>query len=91
MAELTKTTIFDALGLLKGYDPKIAEKVSENETAIDNFEDKLNGYLVKLAKSSISSDDSRTVSKMMHTIGNLERISDHAVNLVESAKVVSSH
>lgn len=51
MAELTKTTIFDALGLLKGYDPKIAEKVSENETAIDNFEDKLNGYLVKLAKA----------------------------------------
>lgn len=88
MAELTKTTIFDALGLLKSYDPKIAEKVSENETAIDNFEDKLNGYLVKLAKSSITSDDSRTVSKMMHTIGNLERISDHAVNLSESAKEI---
>ena len=88
MAELTKTTIFDALGLIKSYDPKIAEKVSENETAIDNFEDKLNGYLVKLAKSSITSDDSRTVSKMMHTIGNLERISDHAVNLSESAKEI---
>lgn len=88
MSELTKTTIFDALGLLKNYDPKIAEKVSENETAIDNFEDKLNGYLVKLAKSSITSDDSRTVSKMMHTIGNLERISDHAVNLCESAQEI---
>lgn len=88
MAELTRTTIIDALGLLSKYDEKIAEKVVENENAIDNFEDKLNGYLVKISKSSITSFDGRKVSKMMHTIGNLERISDHAVNLVESAQEV---
>lgn len=85
MAELTRSTIIDALGLLKSYNSKISDKVVEGETAIDNFEDKLNGYLVKISKSSITSSDGRTVSKIMHTIGNLERISDHAVNLVESA------
>lgn len=88
MAELTRTTIIDALGLLLKYDEKTAEKVAENESAIDNYEDKLNGYLVKISKSSITSFDGRKVSKMMHTIGNLERISDHAVNLVESAQEV---
>lgn len=88
MAELTRTTITDALGLLLKYDEKAAEKVAENENAIDNYEDKLNGYLVKISKSSITSFDGRKVSKMMHTIGNLERISDHAVNLVESAQEI---
>ncbi|MCC8135680.1 MAG: Na/Pi cotransporter family protein [Ruminococcus sp.] len=86
MAQLTRTTILDALGLLKKYDSKIADRVIEGESTIDNFEDKLNSYLVKISKSSITSSDGRTVSKMMHIIGNLERISDHAVNLVESAR-----
>lgn len=89
MANLTKTTITDALELLSSYDEKKAQQVCEYEKVIDGYEDKLNGYLVKLAKSSINSDDSRTVSKMMHVIGNLERISDHAVNLVESAQEIN--
>lgn len=88
MAELTRGTILDALKLLKKYDDKKAEKVCEYEKTIDSYEDKLNGYLVKISKSSITSTDSKTVSKMMHVIGNLERISDHAVNLVESAQEV---
>lgn len=86
MAQLTRTTILDALGLLKKYDSKIADRVIEGESTIDNFEDKLNSYLVKISKSSITSSDGRTVSKMMHIIGNLERISDHAVNLVQSVR-----
>ncbi len=86
MAQLTRTTILDALGLLKKYDSKIADRVIKGESTIDNFEDKLNSYLVKISKSSITSSDGRTVSKMMHIIGNLERISDHAVNLVQSAR-----
>lgn len=88
MAKLTKTTITNALRLLKKYDVKIAERVIDGEAAIDNYEDKLNGYLVKISKSSITSSDSRTVSKMLHIIGNLERISDHAVNLAESAQEI---
>lgn len=86
MAELTKQTIFDALAVLTEYDDDRAERVIVNEDRIDHYEDKLNSYLVKISKSSVTANDSRRVSKMMHMVGNFERISDHAVNLVESAQ-----
>lgn len=87
MAELTKTTIEMALKLLKdGYDAEACETIIENEDIIDGFEDKINSYLLKISKSSVTGKDSRSVAKMMHCVGNFERISDHAVNLVESAQ-----
>ncbi|MBR6242409.1 MAG: Na/Pi cotransporter family protein [Ruminococcus sp.] len=86
MAELTKETICRALGLLLEYDKDIADAVIEDEDIIDGFEDKINHYLLKISKSSVTGADSRRVAKMMHCVGNFERISDHAVNLVESAQ-----
>ena len=86
MAELTRETILKALELLKGYDEEACDTIIENEDIIDGYEDKINSYLIKLSKSSITGADSRSVSKMMHCVGNFERISDHAVNLVESAQ-----
>jgi len=86
MAELTRETIVIALGLLTGYDEEACETVIENEDIIDGFEDRINSYLIKIAKSNLTGADSRSVSKMMHCVGNFERISDHAVNLVESAQ-----
>ncbi len=88
MAELTRSTILDAMKVLVSYDAPLAESVIKGEDLIDRYEDRLNGYLVKITKSSITGFDGRKVSKMMHTIGNLERISDHAVNLVESAEEI---
>ncbi|HRR76342.1 MAG TPA: Na/Pi cotransporter family protein [Ruminococcus sp.] len=86
MAELTEQTIIMALGSLTNYDEETANLVIENEDIIDNFEDKINSYLVRISKSSVTGKDSRRVSKMMHCVGNFERISDHAVNLIESAQ-----
>ena len=86
MAELTRETIISALKILTEYDEKTCETIIEDESIIDGFEDKINSYLVKLAKASVTGADSRSVSKMMHCVGNFERISDHAVNLVESAQ-----
>lgn len=86
MAELTRETILKALELLKGYDEEACDIIIENEDIIDGYEDKINSFLIKLSKSSITGADSRSVSKMMHCVGNFERISDHAVNLVESAQ-----
>ncbi|MBP5378351.1 MAG: Na/Pi cotransporter family protein [Ruminococcus sp.] len=86
MAELTRETILKSLELLKGYDEEACDLIIENEDIIDGYEDKINSYLIKLSKSSITGADSRSVSKMMHCVGNFERISDHAVNLVESVQ-----
>ena len=86
MAELTRDTINMALAIISSYDGDSAEVIVENEDLIDSFEDKLNSYLLKISKSSVTGADSRSVSKMMHCVGNFERISDHAVNLVESAQ-----
>ncbi len=87
MANLTRDAIVDALNLLvNGYDEKAADKVIELENTIDIYEDKINNYLTKIAKASVTGADSRKVAKMMHSVGNFERISDHAVNLVESVQ-----
>lgn len=88
MAELTKETIMKALEILTVYNEETAESIIENEDIIDGFEDKINGYLLKISRSSVTGNDSRSVSKMMHCVGNFERISDHAVNLVESAQEI---
>lgn len=85
MAELTQKSINEAIGLLvTGYDEKIVQSVIDDEDLIDKYEDKINSYLVRVAKYSVTGKDSRTMSKMMHCVGNFERISDHAVNLIES-------
>ncbi|MBR1824889.1 MAG: Na/Pi cotransporter family protein [Ruminococcus sp.] len=86
MAELTRDTINMALRILTEYSEESADTIIENEDIIDSFEDKINSYLLKISKSSVTGKDSRSVSKMMHCVGNFERISDHAVNLVESAQ-----
>jgi phosphate:Na+ symporter len=90
MAELTQKSINDAIGLLvTGYDEKMVNSVIAEEDLIDKYEDKINSYLVRVAKYSVTGRDSRTMSKMMHCVGNFERISDHAVNLIES--VIEMH
>lgn len=86
MAGLSKDAIFKAMGLLRNYDEGIAEEVVELEDKVDKYEDELGTYLVKLSSKGTSEEDSRTVSLLLHCIGDFERISDHAINILESAK-----
>ncbi len=88
MANITREAIEDSLNMLiaPAYDEKMAQSIIEREDLIDHFEDKINSYLVRISKSSITGADSRKVSKMMHCVGNFERISDHSVNLLESVQ-----
>ena len=86
MADLSKEAIFKAMGLLKKYDEKTAEEVIELEEKVDKYEDELGSYLVKLSSKSVTEEDSRTLSLLLHCIGDYERISDHAINILESAK-----
>lgn len=86
MAEIVKEALDCSIDLLQGYDEKIAEKVFELESEADQFEDHLGQYLVKLSSKDHSVKDSAELSMLLHCIGDMERISDHAVNIAESAE-----
>ncbi len=86
MADLTRKTIIDSLDMLTKYDAKKATEIIENETTIDIYEDKIGSYLLKVTAKDLNEHDSKVASKLLHTIGDLERISDHAVNIVEAAE-----
>lgn len=88
MANLARSTILSAIGLCHRYDEKTASSVLKNEDELDMFEDNLGTFLVKLSSRSLSESDSQQVSKMLHTIGDLERLGDHAVNILRSAEEI---
>ncbi len=88
MAELTREAIFDAINLIDGgaYTQEMADRVEALETKIDRYEDKLGTYMVKLSRAKLSRKDGHTLSLLLHSISDFERISDHAVNLLDSAR-----
>ena len=86
MAEDSHRTLFTALGLLKNFSAEGKALVEEAEKKVDRYEDELGTYLVKLNNKDLSEKDSHSVSIMLHCIGDFERISDHAVNIMESAR-----
>ncbi|MBE5776578.1 MAG: Na/Pi cotransporter family protein [Clostridiales bacterium] len=86
MADLSIRSLKDSLQLLDKYDEKKADRIVDDESRVDMYEDKLGTYLVKLTAQPLSAQDSRELTKYLHMIGDLERISDHAVNLMESAQ-----
>ena len=88
MARMSCESMHMALEMLKNYDPKKAELIREYETKVDTYEDNLGTYLVKLSASEISPEESHNVTKLLHIIGDFERISDHAVNILESAEEI---
>ena len=71
---------------MSDFDEKKAEKVTEQEDLIDDYEDKLGTYLIKLSGCSLTNEDAASVSNLLHCIGDFERISDHAVNLAEISR-----
>lgn len=86
MMRLSKESLFLAMSLFDKYDQAVADKIKKLEDDVDIYEDKLGTYLVKLSSKELSARDSQVVSKMLHTIGDFERLSDHAVNLSKATK-----
>lgn len=85
MAQESHNALFTALQLVDKYVEEEVTHVHDMESKVDRYEDELGTYLVKLSHKDISEADSHNLSIMLHCIGDFERISDHAVNLVESA------
>ncbi len=86
MAQLSKCAVDDATNALYSYDEKLAERVRKGEKKVDKYEDTLGEYLVKLSTHNLTDEDSRELSMQLHLIGDFERISDHALNILESAE-----
>jgi len=76
----------DAIYLIDNYTAEGAKKIVEAENKVDVYEDKLGTFLVKLSANNLTESESRETSKILHGIGDLERISDHAVNIMEVAQ-----
>ena len=86
MASLSAEHLRRALELLETYDRKAADEVRAAERRVDLYEDALGTYLVKLSAEDMDPQDSHSVTMLLHIIGDIERISDHSVNLLESAE-----
>ncbi len=86
MARISMDAMRTAMQTIQSYDPKVAEAVRKTEDEVDQYEDILGSYLVKLGSMDLSATASRQTSKLLHLIGDFERISDHAVNVLESVE-----
>ena len=88
MAELARVGVVQAMSLTHTWDDSLAQKVRDEEQKVDQYEDALGTYLVKLSSRELSHADSQSVNTLLHTISDFERISDHSVNLLSSAEEI---
>ena len=88
MAAVSCQYIRKSIALFRDYDSKKADDIRDAEGKVDIYEDVLGSYLVKLSSQNMDERDSHEVTKLLHIIGDLERISDHSVNLVDSAEEI---
>lgn len=86
MANYAKDALFMSMQLIDKFDNKMADKVIELEELVDHYEDELGSYLVKLSSKHLTEKGSQELSVLLHCIGDFERISDHAINITESAR-----
>ena len=88
MGELAHQNLLLSLRQLTDYSESREAEILANEDKLDIYEDRLGSYLVQISQHGVSMDDIRTVSRLLHAIGDFERIGDHALNLQESAQEI---
>ena len=88
MGEVAHQNLLLSIEQLSFYTEERETLILENEEKLDIYEDHLSDYLVQISQHGVSTDDSQTVSRLLHAIGDFERIGDHALNLQESAREI---
>ena len=88
MSDVSKNAFNKAVSIVGDFNDAVASEVSEMETLLDNYEDQLGTYMVKLSSTGVSDSDSKKIAKILHTINDFERIGDHAENLVGVAREI---
>lgn len=89
MGELAVGAVEESLQMLNfGYDQQLALSIDKRERSVDEYEDKLGSFLVKISAESITAAESRELGSLLHILGDIERICDHARNLSQSAEEI---
>ncbi len=88
MADRSVRALKNALLCVEKYSPALAQSIQEDESSCDHYEDVLGTYLVRLSAQKLGENESEEATELLKTIGDFERISDHAVNLLESAEEI---
>lgn len=86
MSDYAKEAIFTAIDSIENFSQEAVQSIREKEELIDKYEDKLGTYLVKLSNNELGEADSHKVARMLHSIGDFERIGDHALNICKLAE-----
>lgn len=86
MANEAVTAMQNAIGLLDVFSSDVAMEIEEAESKVDRYEDRTGSYLIRISAQELSEDESAEAAKLQRVIGDFERISDHAVNVMESAQ-----
>ncbi|MCI8403166.1 MAG: Na/Pi cotransporter family protein [Lachnospiraceae bacterium] len=86
MAEIAQESLSRAAHILLNYDEREAQEVERLEALLDRYDDEISGYLVKLSGRNLNVADSRKLGMLLHSVGDWERIGDHAMNLTECAR-----
>lgn len=86
MTELTKRTVYKAVSLIENYDETVADEAVSLEERVDHYEDVLGNYFVRLSKKGLNQTDIMNLSKLQHLTGDLERINDLAISIVQTVR-----
>ncbi len=86
MADLVEENVNEAMRVLLDYDKQTVKRIEQREKLIDRYDDAVGGYLVKLSAKNLTENDTMRLNMLLHGIGDLERIADHAMNLGEIAR-----
>lgn len=85
MADLVVQNVNEAMRAIFDYDKQLVKDIEKREKLIDRYDDEVSGYLVKLSAKNLTEGDMRKLNMLLHGIGDLERIADHAMNIGELA------
>lgn len=88
MAEITRDSFLEAMGVLTDFSEEKVADVIAKENMVDVYDDKLSAYLTRLSSENLSYKDSLRVTSLQHCLTDFERISDHAINVVENAQLM---
>ena len=89
MANMSKDALYEAIGLIENFDDEKAADVDYLERKVDTYEDQLGTYLMQINAHHLGVKDSHTLSVLLHCITDYERISDHALNIMQKARNMS--